>query len=123
MAQEEPPSGSSSKSSSTVSPWLDFAMGRKRLEEFAEAQAEFMQTVQEANQKCLDRFQSEANLASEFVSKLAASHSISDTATACQEWGNRHLEMFSEDSRRVMTESQKLMQKAARFWSNGGLSK
>lgn len=95
------------------------AMAMKGLEGFAEVQTEFMKNIREANQKCLEHMQSEATLASEFISKLTASHSPSDTAAAFQDWGKRRMELLTEDGQRMMAEGQKLMEKAARLFSNG----
>jgi hypothetical protein len=61
-------------------------MGKKRIDEFVKMQAELLDKLQETNRQWLDRAQSEANLASEFASKLAAARSIPDAMTAFQEW-------------------------------------
>ena len=58
------------------------AIANKRFEELAEVQSVLLEEIREANQNWLDRIQSEAALASEFTSKLTASHSIADTTTA-----------------------------------------
>jgi hypothetical protein len=79
-----------------------------------------LEEIREANQNWLDRIQSEAALASEFTSKLTASHSIADTTTACQEWAKRRMELFTEDGQRLMTNSQKFMERAAQFLSTAG---
>lgn len=75
----------------------------KRLEALTKAQAE---QFQERNQQCLDRAQAEANLASEFVSKLAAARSIPAAVKAYQEWGSRRLEMIAEDTEHFMDDTQ-----------------
>jgi Phasin protein len=98
------------------------AMGKRRFEELAKIQADLLEEIREANQNWLDRMQSEATLASEFSSKLTASHSIVDTTAACQEWAKRRMELFTEDGQRLMTNSQKFMEKATRSLSNGWLS-
>lgn len=95
------------------------AMAMKGFEGLAEAQTEFMKNIREANQKCFEHMQSEAALASEFISKLTASHSVSDTAAACQDWGKRRMELFTQDSQQLMADGQKFMEKAARLFSNG----
>ena len=95
------------------------AMAMQGLQGLSEVQTEFMKNIREANQKCLEHMQSEAALASEFISKLTASHSVADTAAACQDWGKRRMELFTEDGKRLMADSQKLMEKAARLFSNG----
>jgi hypothetical protein len=73
------------------------AMGRKHFDELAKIQSDLLEEIREANQNWLDRMQSEATLASEFSSKLTASHSIADTTAACQEWAKRRTELFAED--------------------------
>jgi hypothetical protein len=98
------------------------AMGRKHFDELAKIQSDLLEEIREANQNWLDRMQSEATLASEFSSKLTASHSIADTTTACQEWAKRRMELFNEDGQRLMNNSQKFIEKAAQFLSDGWLS-
>ena len=98
------------------------AMGKKHFDELAKIQSDLLEEIREANQNWLDRMQSEATLASEFSSKLTASHSIADTTAACQEWAKRRMELFTEDGQRLMTNSQKFIEKAAQFLSDGWLS-
>ena len=98
------------------------AMGKKHFDELAKIQSDLLEEIREANQNWLDRMQSEATLASEFSSKLTASHSIADTTAACQEWAKRRTELFAEDGQRLMTNSQKFIEKAAQFLSDGWLS-
>jgi hypothetical protein len=43
------------------------ALGKKRMEAFVNAQTELLDEIQEANRHWMDRFQSEANLASEYA--------------------------------------------------------
>lgn len=122
MNQKEAPARAEKPSSLNPAPLAIAAMAKKRFEELAEVQSDLLEEIREANQNWLDRMQSEATLASEFSSKLTASHSIADTTTACQEWAKRRMELFTEDSQRLMTNSQKFMGKAAQFLSNGWLS-
>ena len=122
MPQKEVPARAEKLSSLNGVPPVIAAIANKRFEELAEVQSELLEEIREANQNWLDRIQSEAALASEFTSKLTASHSIADKTTACQEWAKRRIELFTEDGQRVMTNSQKFMEKAAQFLSNGWLS-
>jgi hypothetical protein len=66
--------------------------------------------------------QSEATLAPEFASKLAAARSIPETATICQEWVSRRMEMATEDAKRLSADSQKFVATGARLLSKGWLS-
>jgi hypothetical protein len=66
--------------------------------------------------------QSEANLASEFASKLTTARSIPDAMTACQEWSSRRFEMMAEDGKHLFADTQKFIEAGARLVSNGWLS-
>jgi predicted phage tail protein len=94
-------------------------MGKKRVEDFAKAQAELLEKVQECNRHWVDRFQSEAQLASEFASKLTAARSIPDAMAASQEWSSRRIEMMAEDARRLVADTQTFLETGARLLSNG----
>ena len=122
MTQKEAPAREEKLSSLNPAPPAIAAMAKKRFDELAEVQSDLLEEIREANQNWLDRIQSEATLAAEFSSKLTASHSIADTTTACQEWTKRRMELFTEDGQRLITNSQKFMEKAAQFLSNGWLS-
>lgn len=99
-------------------------MGKKQFEAAVEMQKEFLDTMEEINRAWLTRAQSEVTLASELVGKLATSRSIPDAATAYQECMSRQMDMFAEDSRRMLADTEKLMRAGARLLSNGspGLS-
>jgi hypothetical protein len=122
MNQKEAPARAEKPSSLNPAPPAIAGMAKRRFEELAEIQSDLLKEIREANQNWIDRMQSEATLASEFSSKLTASHSIADTTTACQEWAKRRMELFTEDGQRLMTNSQKFMENAAQFLSNGWLS-
>ena len=96
------------------------AMGKKRVEEFATAQTELFDRLREMNRQWFERMRSEANLASEFASKLTAAHSLPDAMTACQEWSGRRFDMMAEDGKHLLADAEKFMQTTARLVSNGG---
>jgi DNA replication initiation complex subunit (GINS family) len=122
MIQKEAPARAEKLSSLNPAPPAIATMAKKRFEELAEIQSDLFEEIREASQNWLDRMQSEATLASDFSSKLTASQSIADTTTACQEWAKRRMELFTEDGQRLMANSQKFMDKATQFLSNGRLS-
>jgi hypothetical protein len=93
------------------------AMGEKRLEDFAKAQAVLFGTLHETHQRWLDRMQSEARLASEFTRKVANARSIPDTMAACREWASRRFEMMADDGNHLLADSQKVIETGARFLS------
>jgi len=119
MIQKEPRARAEKLSSINAAPLAIATMAKKRFEELAEIQSDLLEEITEASQNWLDRIQSEATLASEFSSQLTASHSIANTTAACQEWAKRRMELFTEDGQRRMANSQKFMEKATQFLSNG----
>jgi hypothetical protein len=94
--------------------------GQHRLEEMADAQSQFWDKLQHANRNWLDRMQNEASMAADFASKLTSAKSLTETANLFQSWTVKHMEMASEDARRMMSDTQEIMAAGARFWSNLG---
>jgi hypothetical protein len=78
-----------------------------------------LDTLEEINRAWVARAQSGVTLASELVSKLAAARSVPEAAAAYQECMTRHMELFAEDGRRMVADSEKLMRVSARLFSNG----
>jgi hypothetical protein len=95
------------------------ALGKKNVEEFAKAQSELLNTMQDAHRRWLDRVQSEAALASEFTRKVTTCRSIPDAVATCQEWTGRRLEMMADDSKNLLSDSRKVMERGARLLSDG----
>lgn len=98
------------------------AAGRKGFEDFTKAQTELMEKLRELNRQWIERVQSEANLASEFASKLSAARSIPDAMSACQEWTSWRFEMMADDGKHLLADTQKFMETSARLLSKGWLS-
>ena len=98
-------------------------VGKKRVEEFVNAQTELVEKLQEMNRQWFDRAQSEANLASELAAKLTAARSIPDAMAAYQEWASRRFEMMAEDGKHLLADTQKIMEAATHLLPNGSLIK
>jgi len=97
------------------------ALGKQRLENFVNTQTELLDKIQETNRQWFDRIQSEADLASDFGSKLTAARSIPHAMIACQEWAARRFEMVAEDRRHLLTDCQMFTEAGARLLSSGWL--
>jgi hypothetical protein len=97
------------------------ALGKKRFEDFVNAQIELLDKLQGTNRQWFDRIQSEAKLASESGSKLTAARSIPEAVTAYQEWASQWFEMLAEDRKHLLTDYQMFTESAARLLSNGWL--
>ena len=96
-------------------------MGKKRIEEFVNAQTELLNKLQETNSQWFDRVKTEADLTSEFAAKLTAARSIPEIATVYQEWTSRHMEMAAEDAKRIFSDGQKFAETSAHLLSGLGL--
>ena len=106
----------------TLMPTEFAGIGKKRVEEFVDAQTELFQKLQEMNRQWFDRAQSEANLASELASKLTAVRSIPEAMAAYQGWASRRFEMMAEDGKHLLADTQKFME-AATHLPNASLIK
>jgi uncharacterized protein with PIN domain len=93
--------------------------GKKHVEALIEMQKNLFEAFQEINQAWLARAQSEASLNSELVAKLTAARTMPETADACQECMGKRMELFVEDSRRILADGQKIMSLSTRFLTNG----
>src|SRR5262249_35250237 len=94
-------------------------LGKKRIEAFVTAQTELFEELQEANRHWLDRFQSEANLASEYASKLSSARTIPDAMAVSRDWATRYFQMLAEDGKHFADDTRKFMETGARFFTNG----
>ena len=97
-------------------------MGKKRVEEFVNIERDLLETFLETNRQWFDRAQAEANLASEFASKLTAARSLSEAMAAYQEWTSRQFEMMAEDGKHILADTQKFIETGARLLSNASLT-
>jgi hypothetical protein len=95
-------------------------MGKKRIENFVDAQRELLNQLQETNRQWFDRMQSEAKVASDFANKVMGARSIPDAVSACQEWANRQMEMTAEDAKRLFADGQKFIEASTRLLASNG---
>ncbi len=95
------------------------ALGKKSIEDFVRAQSDLLSTMQDAHRQWFDRMQSEAKLVSDFTRKVTNCRSIPDAVAACQEWTGRRLEMMADDSKHLLTNSRKVMERSAQLFSDG----
>lgn len=94
-------------------------LGKKQYEAALAMQRELLDTFEQMNHAWFARAQSEIDLAAEFIGKVAETRSIPGVATACQECISKQLEMFSEDSRRMLADGEKLLRAGTRHLGNG----
>jgi hypothetical protein len=102
-------------------PSVFITMGRKQIRECVKAHSELVDRFQEVNRNWLDHLRSEADLSSEFASKMTAARSIPDVAALLLEWNKRHMERAALDAKHVLADTQKIMEVGDRLMPGGWL--
>ncbi|MBG0793587.1 hypothetical protein IYY11_09380 [Methylocystis sp. H62] len=115
MTQQEQPNESAPQAGAAAEVASE---GRRRLEDLTETRTEIWDCLQDANRVLMERMQQEAALTAELASKLTASRSFSETASVLQNWTSKHIEMTTEDTRRLFSDAQQMLNAGTRFWSN-----
>jgi len=91
-------------------------IGRKTFEMMADMQKGILESLLLLNRQCLAHAEVDAKLTSEFMTKLATAKSIPDATSACQEYANRRMKIFEDDTRQLLAAADKAVPK---FLDNG----
>ena len=83
------------------------------------AQSELLDEIHEANRHWMDRLESEANLASEYASKLSTTRTIPDAVAVLRDWATRYFQTLAEDSQHLADDTRKFIETGTRLFSNG----
>jgi hypothetical protein len=94
---------------------------KANMESLTAIQKELGDTFEEANRHWLARAKSEAEFASELVTKLARTQSIPDATAVYQEWIGHRLQRLAEDGQKCAADCQKLASAWAKVAGNGDL--
>ncbi len=86
---------------------LDFMMG---------AQKVMLEEIVFASNEILDRAKTEMHLFSEFVSKMAGSHSVKDLRTMCQECGQHQIDFIRRDSDRLFKHGERMIEASSKLF-------
>jgi Phasin protein len=107
--------------SATMIPSELIDVTRKRIESLLEIQKELMQMLEGINHELFNRAKKEAELASEFVGKLAAARSVPDATSTYHEWATKEMELLAADGHQMFAHGEKLMQASRRLFSGNGM--
>ncbi len=88
---------------------LDFMFG---------AQKAILEEIVFAGNELLDRARTETHLCSEFVSKMAGSHSVKDLKTMFEECGQHQIDFIRRDSERLFKHGARMIETASNLLSN-----
>ena len=86
---------------------LDFVMG---------AQKAMLEEMVFASNEMLERARTETHLLSEFVSKMAGSHSVKDLKTMVAECGQHQLDFVRRDSERLFKHGERMLETASNLF-------
>ena len=88
---------------------LDFLMG---------AQKVMLEELVFAGNEMLKRTRTETHLLSEFVSKMAGSHSVKDLKTMYEECGRHQIDFLRRDSERLFKHGERMIEATAKLFGN-----
>jgi hypothetical protein len=88
---------------------LDFMFG---------AQKAMLEEIVFATNEMLDRARTETHLFSEFVSKIAESHSVKDWKTMWEECGQHQIDFVRRDSERLFKHGNRMLETASKLLSS-----
>ena len=88
---------------------LDFMMG---------AQKVLLEEMVFASNEMLERSRTEMHLLSEFVSKMAGSHSVKDIKTMGEECAQHQIDFLRRDSERLVKNGERMIEVTANLFNN-----
>jgi hypothetical protein len=88
---------------------LDFLMG---------AQKAMLEELVFTGNEMLERTRTETHLLSEFVSKMAGSHSVKDLKTMYEECGQHQIDFLRRDSERSFKHGERMIEATAKLFGN-----
>jgi hypothetical protein len=95
-------------------------LGMQQADALKAMQNEFSALFEETKRAYADRIETEQKLTAELISNLSQAKTISDGAKLYQDWVAKHLQLWTEDGRRMMSDSQKFFAAASRLMSGQG---
>ncbi len=88
---------------------LDFMFGAQKM---------ILEEIVFAGNEMLDRARIETRLLSEFVSKVAGSHSVKDLKTMWQECGQHQIDFVRRDSERLFNHGQRMIEATPKLFGS-----
>ena len=95
---------------------------KNALDFMASAQKVMLEEMVFASNELLERARTEMHLLSEFVSKMAGSHSVKDLKTMGQECAQHQLDFVRRDSERVFKHGERMLEATSKLFGYRPLS-
>jgi hypothetical protein len=91
---------------------------RNALDFLTGAQKVMLEEIAFAGHEMLERTRTETHLLSEFVSKMAGSHSVRDLKTMSEECGQHQIDFIRRDSERLFKHGERMIETTSKLFSN-----
>jgi hypothetical protein len=92
-------------------------LGKMRLQALFEAQSKLVDALPALSRDWMSCAQAERELSSELMAKLSAARTLPESARAYQEWLSRRIDMFADETRMLLADTQKLVDVGARLFA------
>jgi Phasin protein len=102
---------------STLFPPELTGLAKKRLDAVFATQSTLVDTLPALSREWMSLAVAEQDLTKDLLSKLNAARSISESTAVYQEWLSRRTELFAEQGRKLLAETQKLMVVSAQLFA------
>ena len=104
---EQPTADATAKLTKVNKHALDFMMGAQKI---------MLEEMVFAGNEMLERARTETHLLSEFISKMAGSHSVKDLKTMCAECGQHQIDFVRRDSERIFKHGERMLETASNLF-------
>lgn len=94
--------------------------GTQQADALKAMQSEFSTLFEEAKRAYSDRIETEQKLTAELISNLSQAKTLTDGAKIYQDWVAKHMQMWAEDSRRMVSDAQRFYAATSRMMSGQG---
>jgi hypothetical protein len=92
-------------------------MGKKHLQALFDAQSKLVDALPALSREWISCAQAERELSSELLTKLTAARTLPESARAYQEWLSRRIDMFADETRMLLADTQKLVDVGAQLFA------
>jgi hypothetical protein len=112
------------RSETTIAPQMPFGdmgafgeLGVGKVKAALRLQTEMLDVLHDISRDWVARATSEAEFVFQLPNKIGAAQTMPDALTAYHEWLNQWMSMASEDQRRLVADSQRIMDKSVRCFT------
>jgi hypothetical protein len=94
--------------------------GMQQADALKAIQTEFSSLFEEAKRAYTERVETEQKLTAELISNLSQAKTVTDGAKVYQDWVAKHMQLWAEDGRRMVSDAQKFCAVTSRMMSGQG---